>query len=159
LTHLPKRGFATLAELGADLLVAAHAEGADGALGQVLKLLLERVEHRRDRRIGMLRRRPFLVALLVAFATLRSGGIRGGVSSSITGMGACLPFTALAAAESMDISPLAAASAPSETFASVSVFLAAFVFWASLNLGCASSFLVCPASLDAATAFWPTNAV
>ena len=71
----PERRFARLAELGADLLVAAHAEGADRALGQLLELLLELVEHRRDRRIGMLRGRPLLVDLLVAFAALRSGGI------------------------------------------------------------------------------------
>ena len=73
----PERRFARLAELGADLLVAAHAEGADRTLGQLLELLLELVEHRRDRRIGMLRRGPFLVDLFVAFATLRSGGIEG----------------------------------------------------------------------------------
>ena len=77
LAHRPKRRFALLAELGADLLVAAHAEGADRTFGQLLELLLERVEHRRDRRIGMLRRRPFVVDLLMAFATLRSGGIEG----------------------------------------------------------------------------------
>src|SRR3954471_4635893 len=56
-------------------------------------------------------------------------------------MGACLPFTALAAAESMEISPLAAASASSDTFRSppgaVLVFPVPPVFWASLNLGCA----------------------
>ena len=75
--HRPKRRFAALAELGADLLVAAHAEGADRALGQLLELLLERVEHRRDRRIGVLRRRPLFVDLLMAFAALRSGGIEG----------------------------------------------------------------------------------
>ena len=73
----PERGFARLAELSADLLVAAHAEGADRTLGQLLKLLLELVEHRRDRRIGMLRGGPFLVDLLMASATLRRGGIEG----------------------------------------------------------------------------------
>ena len=73
----PERRFARLAELGADLLVAAHAEGADRTLRQLLELLLELVEHRRDRRIGMLRRGPFLVDLFMAFATFRSGGIEG----------------------------------------------------------------------------------
>src|SRR5262249_10324557 len=77
LAACPKWRFAILAELGADLLMAAHAESADRTLGQLLELLLECVEHRRDRRIGMLRRGPFLVDLLVAFATLRSGGIEG----------------------------------------------------------------------------------
>ena len=77
LAHRPKRLFAILTKLGADLLVAAHAEGADRTFGQLLELLLECVEHRRDRRIGMLRGRPFVVDLLMAFATLRSGGIEG----------------------------------------------------------------------------------
>ena len=71
----PERRFACLAELCADLLVAAHAEGADRSLGQLLELLLELVEHRRDRRIGMLRGRPLFVNLLMALAALRSGGI------------------------------------------------------------------------------------
>ena len=53
LAALPKRRFTRFAELGADLLVAADAEGADRTLGQILELLLELVEHRRDRRIGM----------------------------------------------------------------------------------------------------------
>src|SRR6185503_16281805 len=75
LAHLPQRRFSILAELSANLLVAAHAESADRTVGQLLELLRERVEHRRDGRIGMLRRRPFLVDLLVAFATLRGGGI------------------------------------------------------------------------------------
>ena len=74
---LPQRRFAVLAELGADLRVAAHAEGADGALGQLLEFLLERVEHRRDRCIGVIRGRPFVVDLLVAFAALRSSRIEG----------------------------------------------------------------------------------
>ena len=56
----PKRRFTIFAELGADLLVAAHAEGADRTLGQLLELLLERVEHRRDRRIGVIARKPTL---------------------------------------------------------------------------------------------------
>src|SRR5262245_12074542 len=73
----PERRFARLAELGADLLVAAHAEGSDRTLGHFLELLLELVEHRRDRRIGMLRRGPCFVDLLVAFATLRCCGIEG----------------------------------------------------------------------------------
>ena len=73
----PERRFARLAELSADLLMAAHAEGSDRTLGELLELLLELVEHRRDRRIGMLRRGPFLVDLFMAFATLRSGGIEG----------------------------------------------------------------------------------
>src|SRR5262249_29671123 len=55
----PKWRFSILAELRSDLLVAAHAEGADRSLRELLKLLLERVKHRRDRRIGVLRRRPF----------------------------------------------------------------------------------------------------
>src|SRR5690606_28992513 len=76
LTKRPHRRVAILAELGADLLMATHAEGADRTLRQLLKLLLERVEHRRDRRIGVLRRRPFLVNLLMAFAALRSGWIK-----------------------------------------------------------------------------------
>ena len=75
LAHLPQRRFAVLAELGADLLMAAYAERADRTFGHLLELLLERVEHRRDGRVGMLRRRPFLVDLLVAFATLGGGGI------------------------------------------------------------------------------------
>ena len=73
----PKRRFTILAELGADLLVAAHAEGADRALGQFLELLLELVEHGRDRRISMLRRRPLLVNLVMALAAFFSGGIKG----------------------------------------------------------------------------------
>ena len=73
----PERRFARLAKLGADLLVAAHAEGADRTLGQILELLLELVEHRRNRRISMLRRRPLFVDLLMALAALRSGGIEG----------------------------------------------------------------------------------
>ena len=73
----PERRFARLAELGADLLVAANAEGSHRTLGQLLELLLELVEHRRDRRIGMLRGGPFLIDLFVASATLRSGGIEG----------------------------------------------------------------------------------
>src|SRR5262249_10721682 len=77
LAACPKWRFAILAELSADLLVAAHAESTDRALGQLLELLLECVEHRRDRRISMLRRRPLLVDLLMAFAALRSGGIEG----------------------------------------------------------------------------------
>ena len=72
---LPKRCVALLTELGADLRVAADAEGADRALGQRLELLLEGVEHRRDRRIGMVRGSPFLVDFLVAFPALRGGGI------------------------------------------------------------------------------------
>src|SRR5262245_9981795 len=77
LAHRPKRGFAILAELGPDLLVAAHAEGTDCPLGQPLELLLEGVEHWRDRGIGMLRGGPLLVDLLMALAALRSGGIEG----------------------------------------------------------------------------------
>src|SRR5262249_846332 len=77
LTHRPTGLLPSVAELGADLLVAAYAESADRTLGQLLEFLLERVEHRRDRRIGMLRRRPFLIDLLMAFATLRSGGVEG----------------------------------------------------------------------------------
>ena len=73
----PKRRFAVLAELGADLLVAAHAEGADRTLGQFLKLLLERVEHRRDRRIGVLRGRPFLVDLLSGIGHIAQRWDRG----------------------------------------------------------------------------------
>ena len=72
----PKRCLAGLAKLGADLLVAAHAEGADRALRQFLELLLELVEHGRDRRIGMLRRGPLLVDLAMAFAAFFSGGIK-----------------------------------------------------------------------------------
>ena len=68
----PERRLTILAELGANLLVAAHAEGADRALRQLLKLLLKRVEHGRDRRISMLRRRPLLVNLAMAFAAFRS---------------------------------------------------------------------------------------
>ena len=71
----PQRRFARLAELRADLLVAADAEGADRALGQVLELLLEFMKHRRDRRIGVLRGRPLLVDLLVTLAALRGGRI------------------------------------------------------------------------------------
>src|SRR5262245_4372628 len=74
------------------------------------------------------------------------------------GTGACWPWpiTALAADESMDISPLAAASAPSDTFAS---FFPAPVFGANLSFGCVCRVWVCPASLDPARAFWLRNAV
>ena len=96
LAHGPKRRLARLAKLGTDLLVAAHAESADRTFGQLLELLLERVEHRRDRRIGMLRRTPFIVDLLMAFATLRGGGIEGegllvdgGDGSFLTLLGSC----------------------------------------------------------------------
>src|SRR5262245_57912593 len=44
----PERRVARFAELGADLLVAADAEGADRPLGHFLEFLLELVEHRRD---------------------------------------------------------------------------------------------------------------
>ena len=54
LAPLPQRRVARFAELSADLLVAAHAESADRALGQLRELLFELVEHRRDRGIGML---------------------------------------------------------------------------------------------------------
>ena len=87
LAALPERRIASLAELGADLLVAAHAKRADRALGQLLELLLELVEHRRDRRIGMLRRRPLFINLFVALAALRGCGIQGkGVSVDLFGM-------------------------------------------------------------------------
>src|SRR4029453_4407914 len=72
----PERRVARLTELSADLLVTAHAKGADRTLGHFLELLLELVEHRRDRRVGMLRRRPFFVDLLMAFAALRSRWIK-----------------------------------------------------------------------------------
>src|SRR5262245_25009839 len=44
----PERRVARFAELGADLLVAADAEGADRPLRHFLEFLLELVEHRRD---------------------------------------------------------------------------------------------------------------
>ena len=51
---LPEWCFARLTELRADLRVAADAERADRTLRQVLKFLLEGVEHRRNRRIGVI---------------------------------------------------------------------------------------------------------
>jgi len=55
--------------------MAAHAEGADRTLSQLLKFLLELVKHRRDCSIGVLRRRPFIIDLLVTLPALRGGGI------------------------------------------------------------------------------------
>src|SRR5262245_58231096 len=91
----PERRVARFAELGADLLVAADAEGADRALGHFLEFLLELVEHRRDRRIGMLRRRPFFVDLFVAFAALRSRGIEGQSLLVDRGARSCFVFRVL----------------------------------------------------------------
>src|SRR5207247_623851 len=45
---LPQRQIAALLHGGSDGDVAAHAEVTDGALRQVVDLLLELVEHRRD---------------------------------------------------------------------------------------------------------------
>ena len=71
----PERRFAGFAELRADLLMASNAKSADRSLSERLELLLELVEHRRYRRIGMLRRRPLFINLLVASAALRGSGI------------------------------------------------------------------------------------
>ena len=189
----PKRRCAILAELGADLLVAAHAEGADRTLGQLRELLLERVEHRRDRRIGVIRRRPLLVNLLMAFAALRGGGIEGErLLVDAAGIGEALPFAAFAAAARTDTSPSAVRfrvrgqlllaadhvglavrgiGCASSLGSSLLVLLdksfergvridcsGGPLFWANLKLGCACTVWVCTTSLDAATAFWPTNA-
>ena len=51
---LPERRVALLSELRSDLRMTAHAESADRTLRQLRKLLLEGVEHRRDRRVGVL---------------------------------------------------------------------------------------------------------
>ncbi len=70
LAALPQRHMPLFAALRADRLVAADAEGADCALAQIRDLLLELVEHRRNRRISVVRRGPFGINLLVAGLTL-----------------------------------------------------------------------------------------
>ena len=125
----PERRVARLAELGADLLVAAYAEGADRTLGQFLEFLLELVEHRRDRRIGMLRRRPFFVDLLMAFATLRRCGIEGEVSSSTAGLGASSSFAAFAFALLSWSSLTRASSAACGLVTAPAPSFCAIVFW------------------------------
>ena len=70
----PQRQLARLTALRPDLLVAADAERTDRTLGQRADRLLELVEHRRNRRIGMVRGCPFLVDLLVADPAFRSAG-------------------------------------------------------------------------------------
>src|SRR4029078_12562728 len=56
--------------------MATHAEVANGALRQVVQLLLELVEHWRHGRVGVRRDTPVFVDLLV---TLRTFAGRGGV--------------------------------------------------------------------------------
>src|SRR5262249_19142803 len=63
---VPEREVAALAERGAHRGVAAQAEVVDGALREIVDLLLELVEHRRDRGIGVVRAAPLLVDLRVA---------------------------------------------------------------------------------------------
>ena len=55
--------------------VAAHAEVADRALRQVVELLLELVEHRRDGRVGVGRDAPLVVDVLVAGGTFAGRGV------------------------------------------------------------------------------------
>ena len=159
LAHRPKRRLAGLAELGTDLLVAAHAEGADRTFGQLLELLLERVEHRRDRRIGMLRRTPFIVDLLVAFATLRSGGIEGEGLLVDRGDGSFLALLGSCCGGERRHLPMAVRFRLRRQLLLAAGFFDRFCILGEFNPGCAGMDLTCPASLDPATALWLRNAV
>ena len=57
-----------LAQIGTDLIVAAHAEVPVGAVGQLVDLVVERQINGRKLRVGVLGDPPFLVLLGVACA-------------------------------------------------------------------------------------------
>ena len=147
-------------QAGADRRVAAVAEVADRALGQIVDLLLELVEHRRDRRVGVAAttstprrssRGTRRIALRWDRATRRLSRLPwpSGLALAALDFSAAFPAVALLSSSCL----MSASSA-----ASASVAVAAPLFSASFNPGRACLTGISAASLDAATAFRLRNA-